>query len=53
MVTQTNIKYENSTNKIETKASIKLFINLVWIGAVVTIIGFFVSASRSLRESLG
>ncbi|MCH7972959.1 MAG: cytochrome c biogenesis protein CcsA [Bacteroidetes bacterium] len=34
------------------EASIKPFINLVWIGVVVMFIGFFVSATRRLRESL-
>ncbi|MCH7827009.1 MAG: cytochrome c biogenesis protein CcsA [Bacteroidetes bacterium] len=35
------------------EASIKPFINLVWIGVIVMFIGFFVSASRRLKESLG
>ena len=35
------------------EASIKPFINLVWIGVIVMVIGFFVSVARRLRESLG
>ena len=34
------------------EASIKPFINLVWICVVVMFIGFFVSVTRRLRESL-
>ncbi len=33
-------------------ASIKPFINLVWAGVVIMVVGFFVSVSRRLRESL-
>ncbi len=34
------------------EASIKPFINLVWIGVVVMVLGFFVSVARRLKESL-
>jgi len=33
-------------------ASVKPFINLVWVGVLVMFIGFFVSVSRRLKESL-
>jgi cytochrome c-type biogenesis protein CcmF len=33
-------------------ASIKPFINLVWIGVVVLVVGFFVSMARRLKESM-
>jgi len=33
-------------------ASIKPFINLVWVGVLVMFVGFFVSVSRRLKESL-
>ena len=33
-------------------ASIKPFINLVWIGVAVMVLGFFVAVSRRLKESL-
>lgn len=33
-------------------ATIKPFINLVWIGVVVMVVGFFVSMSRRLKESM-
>lgn len=33
-------------------ASVKPFINLVWAGVVIMVVGFFVSVSRRLKESL-
>lgn len=33
-------------------ASVKPFINLVWAGVLVMVVGFFVSVSRRLKESL-
>lgn len=33
-------------------ASVKPFINLVWVGVLIMVIGFFVSVSRRLKESL-
>ena len=32
-------------------ASIKPFVNLVWVGVVIMVIGFFISMSRRLKES--
>ena len=46
-----DVKVPVQTLSIE--ASIKPFINLVWLGLVVMVIGFFVSVSRRIRESLG
>ncbi len=49
----------NSTAKIETPkevlsvtASVKPFINLVWVGVLIMVVGFFVSVARRLKESL-
>lgn len=33
-------------------ASIKPFVNLVWIGILIMVVGFFVSVARRLKESL-
>lgn len=33
-------------------ASVKPFINLVWVGVLLIVIGFFVSVSRRLKESI-
>jgi cytochrome c-type biogenesis protein CcmF len=43
----------SQTNEMLTvTASIKPFINLVWAGVAVMVIGFFVAVSRRLKESL-
>lgn len=46
-----SVKAPVQTLSIE--ASIKPFINLVWIGVLVVVIGFFISVARRLKESLG
>ncbi len=58
MLTNLNgVADDNKTSKINEEvltvsASIKPYISLVWIGVVVMVLGFFVSAARRLKESL-
>ncbi|GAB6282427.1 MAG: cytochrome c biogenesis protein CcsA [Ignavibacterium sp.] len=40
------------TEILSVTASIKPFVSLVWIGVLVMVIGFFVSTSRRLKETL-
>ena len=44
----------NSSAKTEApkEASIKPFINFVWVGILIMVVGFFVSVARRLKESL-
>lgn len=46
-----NIK-ESPKEVLSISASVKPFINLVWAGVLVMFVGFFVSVSRRLKESL-
>jgi cytochrome c-type biogenesis protein CcmF len=48
---QANMK-ESPKEVLSISASVKPFINLVWAGVLVMFIGFFVSVSRRLKESL-
>ncbi len=48
---QENIK-ETPKEVLSISASVKPFINLVWAGVLVMFVGFFVSVSRRLKESL-
>jgi len=43
---------EKPKEVLSVSASIKPFINLVWIGVVVMVFGFFISVARRLPESL-
>ncbi len=58
MLTNLNgVADDNKTSKINEEvltvsASIKPYISLVWIGVVIMVLGFFVSAARRLKESL-
>ena len=45
-------KVENKKEILSIAASIKPFINFVWIGVVIMVVGFFVSVARRLPESL-
>lgn len=46
-------QHEDETSEVLTiTASIKPFVNLVWIGTLVLVIGFFVAVARRLTESL-
>lgn len=48
-----NDNTEKKTQEVlSISASIKPFINLVWIGILIMVIGFFVSVARRLKESL-
>jgi len=48
---QENMK-ESPKEVLSISASVKPFINLVWAGVLIMFIGFFVSVSRRLKESL-
>ncbi len=48
---QENMK-ESPKEVLSISASVKPFINLVWTGVLVMFVGFFVSVSRRLKESL-
>jgi cytochrome c-type biogenesis protein CcmF len=48
---QENVK-ETPKEVLSISASVKPFINLVWAGVLVMFVGFFVSVSRRLKESL-
>ncbi|MBT8380627.1 MAG: cytochrome c biogenesis protein CcsA [Ignavibacteria bacterium] len=51
--TETEQVHTAESNEVLTvTASIKPFINLVWIGVAVMVIGFIVATSRRLKESL-
>jgi len=39
------------TEVLSVTASIKPFVNFVWIGVVIMVVGFFISMSRRLKES--
>ncbi|MCW8822682.1 MAG: hypothetical protein OQK63_01265, partial [Ignavibacteriaceae bacterium] len=42
----------NQSNEIlSVTASIKPFVNLVWAGVVIMVVGFFISMARRLKES--
>ncbi len=43
---------QNPKEVLSISASVKPYINLVWVGVLVMFIGFFVSVSRRLKESL-
>lgn len=48
----TDTTIEPPKEVLSISASVKPFINLVWAGVVVMVVGFFVSVSRRLKESL-
>ena len=48
---QENVQ-QNPKEVLSISASVKPFINLVWAGVLVMFVGFFVSVSRRLKESL-
>jgi cytochrome c-type biogenesis protein CcmF len=41
----------NPQEVLSVTASIKPFVNLVWAGVVIMVVGFFISMSRRLKES--
>ena len=45
-------KVKEKKEILSVSASIKPFINFVWIGVAIMVIGFFVSVARRLKESL-
>jgi cytochrome c-type biogenesis protein CcmF len=54
LVSSLNQKENNSTPKevLSITASIKPFIDFVWFGVLIMVIGFFISVARRLKESL-
>jgi cytochrome c-type biogenesis protein CcmF len=48
----TEVQSSEKKEVLTVTASIKPFINLVWIGVAVMVVGFFVAMSRRLNESL-
>ncbi|MCZ7614086.1 MAG: hypothetical protein M5T52_11290 [Ignavibacteriaceae bacterium] len=49
--TTNQIQQTQSEEVLSVSASIKPFINLVWVGVVVMVIGFFIAMTRRLKES--
>lgn len=49
---QEQISHQEGKEILTVSASIKPFVNLVWIGVAVMVFGFFVSVGRRLKESL-
>jgi cytochrome c-type biogenesis protein CcmF len=45
-------KVEEKKEILSVSASVKPFINFVWIGVLIMVVGFFVSVARRLKESL-
>jgi cytochrome c-type biogenesis protein CcmF len=48
----TEVHISEKKEVLTVTASIKPFINLVWAGVAVMVIGFFVAVTRRLKESL-
>jgi cytochrome c-type biogenesis protein CcmF len=46
------VTHQQNKEILSVAASVKPFINLVWMGVVVMVFGFFVSVARRLKESL-
>jgi cytochrome c-type biogenesis protein CcmF len=46
------VQTSGSSEVLTVTASVKPFINLVWAGVAVMVIGFFIAVSRRLKESL-
>jgi cytochrome c-type biogenesis protein CcmF len=49
--TQTTTTQTETNEVLSVSASIKPFVNLVWVGVAIMVIGFFIAMTRRLKES--